>query len=873
MVMVFSKNKTRNATPDSGKGNIEMEEYQTRIELLTEIAEEASSITEVSTLLERILKVTQHTLGTTVTTLFLNDEKKSDLHSPFSVRNVEGAPHRRPTDSEIKVAKWVASNVEPVLINDIAADDRFNGDITDSSVSAIIAAPVMRGEKVIGVICSIDKEDGNGFTEGDFEVIKGFASTEALILLVSMQITAIDNYSQLALNQGLLDGYRSTKEAPATNADIEDSFGHAHSRRCKEYAVLTANRLGLPPREVKAIEFGALLHDIGKIGIGSEILCKPGPLTDGEWKIMYEHPRKGAEILGEIPYLKEARDIVLYHHERYDGQGYPEKLAGEDIPIGARVVAVANAFDAMTTDRAYRAALTTEEAIGELIHNMGTQFCPRATEAFISAFKKREDQPPLERNHEGLKAGGEEEVEEIITVKKDINDLNITIEEEREAKARKARAEQEAREQQARAEKEAREQREKEEKEARKQREKAEKEAKKEQARAEKEEKERQARAEKEAKEREKAEQEAGKQQEKAEREERARAEKELEEREKAEREAKEQQEKAEREEQVRAEKELEEREKAEREEREQQEKAEREEQPRAEREAEEREKAEREEREQREKAEREAEEQRKQAEEEAAREEQARAEKEEKEREKAEQEARERREKAEREAEAQRRKAEEDAAKEHQVIVEEEEKESEAAEQKFREWQARVEREAIREAQEKAEEEAKEREKAEQEEREAQAKAEEESAREEQARAEEEAKEREKAEQEERKWQNKVEKEASKNKKSAPAQKDTNGNIEKEMSRGDIRLVVPITTDLVEVRRFRKELERLEGLRIVLFGSSEEDGHMFVLSLPEPMALMYTVSQIALVENVGKKGKDILVTLKDGGHETPEEE
>jgi HD-GYP domain-containing protein (c-di-GMP phosphodiesterase class II) len=933
---------------------MEMEEYQTRIALLTEIAEEASSVTEVSTLLERILKVTQHSLGTTVTTLFLNDEKKSGLHSPFSVRNFEGAPHRRPTNVEMKVAKWVASNVEPVLINDIVADERFNSGPTDASVNAIIAAPVIRGKKVIGVISSIEKEDGNDFDERDFEVLKGFASTEALILLVSMQITAIDNFSQLALNQTLLDGYRTTTEAMASTADIKDSFGYAHSRRCKEYALLAANCLGLPPKEVKAIEFGALLHDIGKIGIGAEILCKPGPLNDEEWKIMYEHPRKGADILGEIPYLKDARDIVLYHHERYDGNGYPEKLSGEEIPLGARIVAVANAFDAMTTDRSYRAALSADEAIAELIHNMGTQFCPRATEAFIAAFKKREDQLPFERNHEDLKEKVDKKAAEL-TAQVDINNPNITIEEERELRAQKARAEQEARDQQAQAEKEAKKQQEQAEKEAKKEQAKAEKEA-KEREKAEREaeeqrekaEREEQAKAEKEAKEREKAEREAEEQREKAEREEQAKAEKEAKEREKAEREAEEQREKAEREEQAKAEKEAKEREKAEQEAKEQQEKAEREaeeqrrkaeeeaareEQARAEKEAKEQQaKAEKEAKE-RDKTEQEAEEQRRKAEEEAAREEQAKAEKEAKEqqaktekeaeeREKAEREAREQQAKAEREAEEQRRKAEEEAAREEQVRAEKEAKERDKTEQeaeeqrrkaeeeaareeqvraekeakeqqakaekeaeerekteledadeKFRQWQARVEKEAIKEAQVKAEEETKEREKAEREAREQQAKAEEEAVREEQARAEKEAKEREKAEREAREWQAEAEKVAKKHKKQVAAQKGANGNLDKEMSQGDIRLVVPITADMAEVRKFRKDLEKLEGLRIVLFGSSEEDGHMFVLSLPEPMLLMRAVSEIALVESVGKKGKDILVTLKDGDNEYPEEE
>jgi HD-GYP domain-containing protein (c-di-GMP phosphodiesterase class II) len=693
MVMVFSKLRRRNSPKKSGNKNLEMEEYQTRIELLSEIAEEASSITEVSTLLERILKVTQHTLGTTVTTLFFNDYENNELHSPFSVRHFDGAPHRRATAVEMAVARWVAGNVIPVMVNNIEADTRFQHQEDDTSGSAamsIIAAPILRGKKVIGVISSIDKENGDDFTERDFEVIKGFASTEALILLVSMQITAIENFSRLAPDRDLLEGYRSTAEQLATTADIQDSFGYAHPRRCKEYALLAANCLDLPPQEIKSIEFGALLHDIGKIGIGSDILCKPGPLTDEEWSLIYEHPRKGADILGDIPYLKDARDIVLYHQEWYDGTGYPEKLKGEEIPLGARIVAVANAFDSMTTEHSYRAALTVDEAMTELINGIGTQFCPQAAEAFISAFKKREDQLPFQRNHEDLKAEVDKEVEEI-TAQATKDEMNMTIEEEREIRREKARAEQEAREEQGKAEKEAEKQREKAEKETRKQQAKAEKKAQKQQVKAENEAREQQAKAEKEAQE-----QQA-----------------------KAEKEAQEQQAKAEKE----------------------------------------------------------------------AQEQQAKAEK---------------------EAEKQQAKAEKDVTGQKTEVEKDIEELKPVDEDEVKEQLIIEKIEA-------------------------------------------------------RKQQAWVEKESEKNRQPASAGPTSGKDTGDEMFRGDVRLVLPGTDETVQVRKFRKELQKIEGLTIVMFGSSEEDGHMFVLSLAEPMALISAVGAIPSVENVGKKGKDIQVTLKNG--------
>ena len=425
MVLVFNRNKKRILPRNNGNNDMEMEEYQTRIGLLCDIAEEASSITEVSTLLERILRVTQRTLDSSITTLFLNDETKAQVYSPVTVNKYEEAARHEATIIESEIAGLVAKNVTPVLINNVAADTRFNPkgkNPSDFAIRSIVALPLLKGKRVIGVLIAANKDDGGDFTERDFEVLKGFASTEALILLVSMEITAVENINSLTLNHALLEGYRSTVNELATTIDVKEAYIYAHSRRAKEYALLAANSLSLPPQELQAIEFGALLHDIGKIGIDSEILCKPGPLTDEEWNIMYEHPQKGASIIEDIPYLKEAMNIILYHHERYDGKGYPKKLKGDEIPIGARVVAVASAFDAMTTDRSYRTALSINEALKELIDGTGTQFCPKAVEAFISAFKKYDSHLPINKKGAEIKAKAAKEAE------------NLKIKAEKEAK-------------------------------------------------------------------------------------------------------------------------------------------------------------------------------------------------------------------------------------------------------------------------------------------------------------------------------------------------------------------------------------------------------------------------------------------------------
>lgn len=180
-----------------------------------------------------------------------------------------------------------------------------------------------------------------------------------------------------ALNGLLRATYRQTLEALGRAVDRRDGMTGGHCVRVAEYSrVLGERMLGSRPQELQVLEYGALLHDIGKIAVPDAILRKDGPLTDEEWAVMRQHPCFGHEILYGIAFLTDALPIVLYHHERFDGKGYPEGLAGESIPIGARIFSAADAFDAMTADRHYRRALSLDEAMSELRRNSGTQFDP-----------------------------------------------------------------------------------------------------------------------------------------------------------------------------------------------------------------------------------------------------------------------------------------------------------------------------------------------------------------------------------------------------------------------------------------------------------------------------------------------------------------
>ena len=177
----------------------------------------------------------------------------------------------------------------------------------------------------------------------------------------------------------------------ARSVEEKDRTTEGHCTRLERLALLTGERLGLPGEQLIDLSFGAYLHDIGKVNVPGEILNKEDLLTDDEWVEMRKHPDHGADILREKEFLQGASEIVRAHHERFDGTGYPRALKGEEIPVGARVVAVVDTYDAITSTRPYQAALAKEEAIRELKKNAGTQFDPRVVAAFLEVVRGKDD--------------------------------------------------------------------------------------------------------------------------------------------------------------------------------------------------------------------------------------------------------------------------------------------------------------------------------------------------------------------------------------------------------------------------------------------------------------------------------------------------
>jgi putative nucleotidyltransferase with HDIG domain len=181
----------------------------------------------------------------------------------------------------------------------------------------------------------------------------------------------------------LVRAYFGTLEAMILALDLRENETGYHSYRVTEYAVYLGKHARLTDEELSVMAKGALLHDIGKIGIPDSILLKPGKLTDEEWVLMKKHPEFGYNLLRNIDFLEESAVIVHTHHERYDGQGYPAGLSGDEIPLGARIFSVADALDAMTSERSYRRALPFEEAVRRITEASGSQFDPDVVDMFL----------------------------------------------------------------------------------------------------------------------------------------------------------------------------------------------------------------------------------------------------------------------------------------------------------------------------------------------------------------------------------------------------------------------------------------------------------------------------------------------------------
>ncbi len=258
--------------------------------------------------------------------------------------------------------------------------------------TSMVAVPLMFKHNSLGLLVVVSFDRRRHFTEGMRKFMDLLATRAAATLENARLVDELRqrNRELEKLNRFLEENFRQTIVGFINAIEKNDPYTKGHSVRVSVYSRWIAEELGLPSTTVDEVTFAGQLHDIGKIGIPHHKLNKPGALEPGEIKMFRLHPEMGKQILEPIPYMRRLIDGVYTHHERYDGRGYPQGLTGEEIPLIGRIIAVADAFDAMTSDRSYRRALPKATAIEELKSNAGTQFDAAIVEAFLSALAKHE---------------------------------------------------------------------------------------------------------------------------------------------------------------------------------------------------------------------------------------------------------------------------------------------------------------------------------------------------------------------------------------------------------------------------------------------------------------------------------------------------
>lgn len=266
----------------------------------------------------------------------------------------------------------------------LLAHQRLTDEADQSTPSHLFSLVLRASDRPVGVLRLTRADDRPGFEERE----------RTLLTICASQIAASLDNSRLYRQQK--EQYLQTIRAFAAVIDARDPYTRGHSEAVMRYAVRLAEDLGLDNARIELIRYGALLHDIGKIGVRDEVLLKPGRLTEEEMEAMEAHPRIGADILRYIQALRPVIPMVEHHHERFDGHGYPRRLYGENISPEARILAIADSFDAMTSERAYRRAMPLEQAMAELRRGRGAQWDAAYIDAFLLLLE-REGQEMLKK--------------------------------------------------------------------------------------------------------------------------------------------------------------------------------------------------------------------------------------------------------------------------------------------------------------------------------------------------------------------------------------------------------------------------------------------------------------------------------------------
>ena len=357
--------------------NRKLSEKLREMTTLYEIAKLTSSSLDLDKMISSVFKSAVKILNAETGSLMLFDSEGEFL----IIKSAHGLNEEIIRNTRIKkgetIVGLVAQNGKPLIINGRADISQIKGREKYEKINSI-CVPLKTKKGVMGVINLNRKEDAKPFTPDDLNLLFTLANDAAY---------AIENAT---LYQNLYESYRSIIRALVSALELKDTYTRGHSEAVTRYAVALAKKLKLSPQEIDSIEVAAILHDIGKIGINDNILSKPERLNEEEWREVKQHPEFSYKILKEVKFPWDIKPIIYAHHERYNGKGYPAGLKGRKIPLGARILAVADTFAAMTSERPYRKRLSKERVIEELKTVAGNQLDPDLVEVFVDMLMSKE---------------------------------------------------------------------------------------------------------------------------------------------------------------------------------------------------------------------------------------------------------------------------------------------------------------------------------------------------------------------------------------------------------------------------------------------------------------------------------------------------
>lgn len=345
------------------------------LSLIRSISGRLGSEMDVETICRLVLAEADRILSARTIFIMLLDADRRGLSTRFAM-GLDAEPalgFRCPVSSGL--VGHVFRQGEPITVCDISGDNRIR---LPFPATSILCVPLMSDRKPVGMVIASDKLSGEEFWSQELKLMSIFASE------VGVSIRKANLYGEFKTL------FLSTVEALASAIDAKDPYTYGHSRRVARFAISICVELGMSKERIRKVELASLLHDIGKIGTPESILQKPGMLDPDEYEKIKEHPAKGAEILSSIVELQGITPWIRHHHEWYDGGGYPDRIAEKQIPLEARVIKIADAFDAMTSDRPYRKGLPPDEAVKIMEQFARSHFDPHVLGAFRRCMKKGE---------------------------------------------------------------------------------------------------------------------------------------------------------------------------------------------------------------------------------------------------------------------------------------------------------------------------------------------------------------------------------------------------------------------------------------------------------------------------------------------------